>query len=94
MFKSQVGDPACLSVVQVIGIADQIRPEIGISPHAWADAREIMGDWSAALCLVLAEVRARNPGGYLREMTARARSGDLHLHKSFFGILTGTRTVQ
>ena len=94
VFRSLVGDPACLSIVNVIGIADQIRPEIGISPHAWADAREIMGDWAAALCVVLAEVRARNPGGYLREMTARARSGDLHLHKSFFGILTGTRTVQ
>ena len=95
VFRSLVeGDTASLSVVAVIGIADQIRPEIGISPHAWADAREIMGDWAAALCVVLAEVRARNPGGYLREMTARARSGDLHLHKSFFGILTGTRSVQ
>ena len=31
--------------------------------------------------------RVRNPGGYLREMTARAKKGELNLHGSVFGLL-------
>jgi replication initiation protein RepC len=32
-------------------------------------------------------IQLRNPGGYLRGMTTRAKEGKLNLHGSIFGLL-------
>lgn len=55
-----------------------VRPMLGISPSAWAEACEELGETQA--CIVLAAIlqRAsaiRNPGGYLRGLTRRAKAG-------------------
>ena len=69
-----------------------LRPMVGISEDAWHGARRDMGEpvAAAALALVFEKVHSgevRSPGGYLRGMVAKARAGELHLSRSFFGRL-------
>lgn len=67
---------------------------LGINRSAWADACATMGRFAAAVAVLVIdrnrdhpETPIRSPGGTLRAMTARARRGELHLHRSLFGIL-------
>lgn len=67
---------------------------LGINRSAWADACATMGRFAAAVAVLIIDrnqhhpdTPIRSPGGALRAMTARARRGELHLHKSLFGIL-------
>lgn len=76
----------------VVDAAYQMLPTLGISKSAWADACKVLDRQGAALCIIIIDQKAqagqiRNPGGYLREMTARAQKGELKLHKSIFGLL-------
>ena len=55
-----------------------IRPMLGISPSAWLEAQEVMGEAHAAI--VVAAILQRgatiaSPGGYLRDLTEKARQG-------------------
>ncbi|UES60096.1 hypothetical protein GFK91_30615 (plasmid) [Roseibium aggregatum] len=66
---------------------------IGVSPSLWASMREQIGPAAAAVSVVLVERRMTDPdnpvskpGGYLRGMLAKAGRGQLHLHKSIFGL--------
>jgi replication initiation protein RepC len=48
---------------------------MGISPHAWTEAQEIMGSEMAAIvvCAILQRFdRITNHGGYLRALSAKA----------------------
>lgn len=52
------------------------RPVLGISPSAWNDACEAMGEREAAIVLAAVYQKQdaiRSPGGYLRNLTVRAR---------------------
>jgi replication initiation protein RepC len=54
------------------------RPMLGISPSAWREAREVLGEQHAAITLAAIYQRAEqinNAGGYLRSLTDRARDG-------------------
>jgi len=56
--------------------ADRARPSMGVSPTAWQEAVEVMGAQSAAIVLAAVLQRAehiRSRGGYLRDLTERAR---------------------
>ncbi|MGB3388418.1 MAG: plasmid replication protein RepC [Pseudaminobacter sp.] len=56
--------------------ADRARPSMGISPSAWQEAVEVMGLQSASIVLAAILQRAeriRSRGGYLRDLTERAR---------------------
>ena len=71
--------------------ADRLRPELGISEHAWHDALDTMGDHGAALALILVDAkRARglihSPGGYLRGMIAKFRKRELNLVGTLIGL--------
>ncbi|MCP4933907.1 MAG: hypothetical protein GY927_06790, partial [bacterium] len=62
--------------------------------NSWSHACVTLGRTGAAICLLLTDqacMRAddpvKNPAGYFNAMINRAKSGDLHLHKSIFGIL-------
>ncbi len=58
--------------------AEVARPVLGISPSAWQEACEAMGETNAAITLAAILQRAdqiNNPGGYLRSLTDRAREG-------------------
>ena len=68
--------------------------ELGISRSAWHSACQVMGSFGAALAVIIVqagslrdEERVRSPGGHLRGMTRRAEGGQLHLHRSIFGLL-------
>lgn len=61
-----------------LATAELARPFLGISPSAWREAREVMGDQHAAITLAAILQRSdqiSNAGGYLRSLTDRARTG-------------------
>ena len=62
----------------LIAAASLVRPILGISPSAWAEACHVMGEEQASI--VLAAILQRNEmirsaGAYLRNLTERAREG-------------------
>ncbi len=62
----------------LVATAATVRGMMGISAHAWAEAQAVMGPPAAAVVVaaMLQRVEAiRNPGGYLRALTAKARDG-------------------
>jgi replication initiation protein RepC len=63
---------------QLVGVAEFIRPMMGISPSAWEDAKSAMGPEESAVVLAAILERfsdLRSPGGYLRALTAKAAAG-------------------
>lgn len=71
--------------------AAQVRAWLGVSEHAWDEARAELGDnlAAAAIALILqkhSSGEVAKPGGYLRTMTVRHRSGELHLARSLYGL--------
>jgi replication initiation protein RepC len=61
-----------------LAAAELARPFLGISPSAWREAREVMGDQHAAITMAAIYQRSEqinNAGGYLRSLTDRARTG-------------------
>ena len=78
----------------LIEAANSLLPELGIHKSAWWEACRVLGRHGAAICVMVIDQKAqssensvRNPGGYLREMTARAEKGELNLQGSVFGLL-------
>jgi replication initiation protein RepC len=70
--------------------ANVIRPILGISPSAWAEACEAMGHDNAAITLAAILQRAeaiRSPGAYLRNLTQRARSNQFSLGPVIMALL-------
>lgn len=61
-----------------VATAELARPMLGISPSAWREACEVMGDQHAAITLAAIYQRSdriNNAGGYLRSLTERAKDG-------------------
>ena len=80
----------------IVEAASAMLPILGISKSAWWEACTVLGRHGAAICVMVIDQKAqadnlsdrvRNPGGYLREMTNRAKKGELNLHGSVFGLL-------
>ena len=68
---------------------------MGIGRFAWIKACSVMGDTAAAVAVLIIDrnrqhpiIPVVNPGGVLRGMTAKARTGDLNLHRSLYSILS------
>ncbi len=62
--------------------AEKVRPMLGISPDAWCQAREVMGDDAASVTVAAILQRAehiKSPGGYLRALIDRKRRGEFSL---------------
>lgn len=77
-------------------MAGQIRPMAGISEDAWNVSQRILGPQVAAAAIALifdkySTGEVSSPGGYLRGIVDKAKAGDLHLAKSFYGRLNETR---
>jgi replication initiation protein RepC len=73
---------------------------LGLSHGVWAEACAILGEQAAAVCVVLIDQAmhrpdkpVRKPNGYFRSMIRKSQTGELHLHKSVFGILKAGRGV-
>ncbi len=86
--------PRPLEWQDLVEAAGSLLPELGIHRSAWREACQILGKSGAAICVMIIDQKVqneeqtiRNPGGYLREMTARAKRGELNLHRSVFGLL-------
>ena len=83
-----------LSWQDLADAAYALLPALGIHKSAWWDACSVLGKTGATICIMIIDqkqhdprVKIHNPGGYLREMTARARQGELNLQGSVFGLL-------
>ncbi len=90
----QSGSSGQVTSETIVDAASDIASMLGINHSAWAEACVVMGRFDAALAvLVLDRNRnhptnpVRSPGGALRAMTDRARSGDLNIDASIFAIL-------
>jgi replication initiation protein RepC len=62
----------------LLAAADLVRSMLGVSPSAWAEARQALGDKTAAIVMAAILEKAetiRSAGGYLRELTRKARAG-------------------
>lgn len=61
-----------------LAAAEVARPMLGVSPSAWRDACDVLGERQAAITLAAIYQRAdqiNSAGGYLRSLTDRARGG-------------------
>jgi len=79
--------------------AYQVRRALRISQASWGAACELLGRTGAALCVMIVDQATRRegnqvsqPAGYFRAMLNRARVGELHLHRSVFGLVTQQAT--
>lgn len=66
----------------LVDTASLVRSVLGISPHAWDEAREVMGEDAAAVTVAAILQRAEHiqaPGGYLRALVERKRRGEFSL---------------
>jgi replication initiation protein RepC len=62
-----------------LATATVVRPMLGISPSAWEEAQTVMGETQAAIvlaCLLQRSSAIQSAGGYLRELTRKARAGE------------------
>jgi hypothetical protein len=77
-----------------IEAAYKMKGDLFISQASWGRACSVLGRTGAAICLLLtdqAQQREIKPvqktGAYFNAMINRAKTGELHLHNSIFGIL-------
>lgn len=87
------GSRAQIRERDLIDAATRMLSLIDINSSAWAKAVHTMGEFGAALCVLLLDANrshpthpVRNPGGALRAMTVRYRAGKLNLVGSFIGL--------
>jgi len=72
--------------------AATVRSALGVSPDAWAQAVEAMGEHDASIVIAAILQRGdeiRSAGGYLRTLTAKARSGEFSLGPVIMTLLRG-----
>jgi replication initiation protein RepC len=74
----------------LIAAAEIARPMLGISPSAWREAREVLGDQQAAITLAAIYQKSdqiSSAGGYLRSLTDRARDGKFSVWPMIMALL-------
>ena len=65
-----------------LAAAAVVRPMLGVSPSAWEEARDVMGEVQAAVviaCLLQRASTIRSAGGYLRDLTRKASAGEFSI---------------
>jgi len=73
-----------------LAAAEVARPFLGVSPSAWQEACDVLGERDAAI--VLAAILQRgdhinSPGGYLRSLTDKARAGKFSVWPMILALL-------
>ena len=74
----------------LIETANLVRAALGVSPDAWNQAREVMGDIDAAIAVAAILQRGEaisSAGGYLRALTDKARSGHFSIGPVLMALL-------
>jgi replication initiation protein RepC len=77
-----------------VATAGLVRSVLGISPSAWEEASAVLGDEDAAVVVAAILQRGeaiKSPGGYLRNLTERARAGQFSIGPVLMSLLR-TRT--
>jgi replication initiation protein RepC len=72
--------------------AATVRSALGVSPDAWAQALEAMGEHDASIVIAAILQRGdeiKSAGGYLRVLTAKARAGEFSLGPVLMALLRG-----
>lgn len=76
----------------LVRLSGHLCAMLGISEHARAAAFEAMGEQNAAVAIALTWERTdrgevSSPGGFLRALTSRALTGELHLSRSVHALI-------
>jgi replication initiation protein RepC len=69
-----------------------VRKAIGVSPDAWAQALEVLGEHDTSIVIAAILQRGeeiKSAGGYLRVLTAKARAGKFSLGPVLMALLRG-----
>jgi replication initiation protein RepC len=73
-----------------VATAGLVRSVLGISPSAWEEASAVLGDENSAVVVAAILQRAeaiKSPGGYLRNLTERARAGQFSIGPVLMSLL-------
>jgi replication initiation protein RepC len=73
-----------------VATAGLVRSVLGISPSAWENASAVLGDEDAAVVVAAILQRGeaiKSPGGYLRNLTERARAGQFSIGPVLMSLL-------
>jgi replication initiation protein RepC len=76
----------------LISTAGTVRSALGVSPDAWSQALEVLGEHDAAVVIAAILQRGdeiKSAGGYLRVLTAKARAGEFSLGPVLMALLRG-----
>jgi replication initiation protein RepC len=75
----------------IVDAADWLRDELGISTFIWGDACMTMGREQAAIAVAIVSTKPPghfrgSAGAYFHGMVSRAKSGELHLTRTIWGM--------
>lgn len=76
----------------LVSTAATVRSALGVSPDAWSQALEAMGEHDASIVVAAILQRGdeiKSAGGYLRVLTAKAREGEFSLGPVLMALLRG-----
>jgi replication initiation protein RepC len=78
----------------IVEAADWLRHDLGVSKPLWGEACAAMGGEKAAIALAIvsakpAEHFTTSPGSYFYGMVERAKTGNLNLARTIWGIRSG-----
>ncbi len=76
---------------EIVDAADWLRHDLKISTPLWGDACQILGRNMAAIAVAVVSAKPENhfrgsPAGYFHGMVNKARSGELRLDKTIWGM--------
>jgi replication initiation protein RepC len=76
---------------EIVEAADWLRDEMGISKSIWGDACLAMGREQAAIAVAIVSAKPishfrGSPGAYFHGMVSKAKSGELHLARTIWGM--------
>lgn len=75
----------------IVGAADWLRNDLGVSKSLWGDACLAMGRELAAVAIAVVSTKdpehfTVSPGGYFHGMVAKAKAGELHLDRTVWAL--------
>jgi replication initiation protein RepC len=80
----------------VVDAADWLRGELGVSKSLWGEACLAMGREEAAIAVAIVSAKPAghfrsSPGGYFHGMVAKAKTGELNLARTIWGLRSRDR---
>jgi replication initiation protein RepC len=76
---------------EIVDAADWLRGELGVSKSLWGEACVAMGREQAAIAIAIVSAKPAahfrsTPGGYFHGMVAKAKTGELNLGRTVWGL--------